>query len=404
MKTFDYLAKDGKGAVTKGSIEATSQNAAAEAIEAKSLTPISIKEEGANNLWAKLNAIGTIPSSEKVMFSRQLATLIGAGIPISQAMHILVAQTENKRLKRAAQDVSADIEGGLSLSAALEKAKVIYSPLFVSMVKAGEVGGTLDQTLDRISDEIEKEHELIAKIRGAMAYPSVIMIVMIIAMIVVVTMVIPQMAKVFAEMGGKLPPTTQFLINLSNFVKSYGIVVALVLAGLIVGYRYLLKNNPKFRYFIHLCLLKLPIVGKKVINKLNVTRFAATLSSLLSSGVTVLEALEVAGDALTNEVYRKNIKAAAEKVKNGSGLSEALKASSIFPVIVIQMIAVGEETGTLDKILEKLSSFYEKEVSNTVGNLASIMEPLIMVVVGLLVAFLVFAVMMPIYSMTDMFS
>jgi type IV pilus assembly protein PilC len=404
MKTFQYLAKDSKGQVTQGTIDATSQEAAAEALETKSLTPISVKEDGGNTLWSKLNTIGTIPSSEKVMFSRQLSTLIGAGIPISQAMHILVAQTENKRLKKATQEVSSDIEGGLSLSAALEKAKVIYSPLYVSMVKAGEVGGTLDQTLERISDEIEKDHELIAKIRGAMAYPAVIMVVMVVAVIVVITLVIPQMAKVFAEMGGKLPPTTQFLIDLSNFVKSYGIFLAIGIAGFIFGYRYLLKNNAKFRYFIHFGLLKMPILGKKVINKLNVSRFSSTLSSLLSSGVTVLEALDVSSDALTNEVYRKNIKIAAEKVKNGSGLSDALKTSNIFPMIVIQMIAIGEETGTLDKILEKLSGFYQKEVSNTVANLASIMEPMIMVVVGLLVAFLVFAVMMPIYSMTDMFS
>lgn len=404
MKSFTYLAKDADGKVTKGAIDAKSQDGAAEALEAQSLTPISVKEESAKSLFARLNSIGTIPSSEKVMFSRQLATLIGAGIPISQSMHILIAQTDNKTLKKAIQDVSADIEGGLSLSAALEKAKVVYSPLYVSMVKAGEVGGTLDQTLERISDEIEKDHELVAKIRGAMAYPTVIMLVMIVAVIAVMTLVIPQMAKVFAEMGGTLPPTTQFLINLSDFVKNYGVYLAIGIAIFIFGWRYMLKNNSKFRYIIHLGLLKMPMVGKKVINKLNVTRFAGTLSSLLSSGVTVLEALEVAGDSLTNEVYRKNIKTAAEKVKNGSGLSEALKASNIFPMIVIQMIAVGEETGTLDKILEKLSTFYQKEVSNTVSNLASILEPMIMVVVGLLVAFLVFAIMMPIYSMTDMIS
>lgn len=399
---FTYLAKNSEGTITKGVIDAPDQNAAADALGKKSLTPISIKKEEGRGTFKKFSELGTIPSSQKVMFSKQLATLIGAGIPISQSMHILEEQTENKRLKKAVTEITSDIEGGLSLSTAMEKQKNIFSPLYASMIKAGEVGGILDQTLEKVADEIEKEHELVAKIRGAMAYPSVILLAMLGVVIYMITNIIPQIGKVFTEMGGQLPATTRFLMGTSRIVSSYGIFIFIGIVAFFIFARRTIKTNPNVRYRWHQFLLKIPVIGR-LIKKLNIARFTRTLGSLMSSGVTVLEAMEVSSDALNNEVFKREIKQAAEKVKNGSELAEPLKNSKVFPIIVPQMISVGEETGTMDAILKKLAEFYEKEVDNTVKNLSSLLEPMMMIIIGLGVGFIVISIITPIYQMSTLF-
>ncbi len=402
MKTYNYLAKNNKGEISKGSLEAENNESAAEAIENQSLTPISIKAKEKTDVIAYINTIGSIPTSEKVMFAKQLATLISAGIPISQSMHILESQTQNDKLKKAVVEIAADIEGGLSLSSAMEKQKGVFNALYVSMIKAGEVGGILEQTLEKISEEIEKEHDLVVKIRGAMAYPAVIFVAMIGVVIYMVTSIIPQIGKIFGELGGKLPASTQFMMDLSEIIKNYGILIAIGIAFSIFGIRILLKRNDKFRYNFHKILNKLPLFGKLIV-KVNVSRFSRTLGSLLSSGVTVLEAMKVAANTIQNEVFRKEIKEAAEKVKNGSSVADSLKNSKNFPMIVSQMIAVGEETGTMDKILDKLTEYYEKEISNAVGTLSSLIEPLMMIIAGIVVGFIVISVISPIYEMGNLF-
>lgn len=402
MKKFDYLAKSAKGEVSKGQLSAENQSAAAEAINKKALTPISIKETESDNILVRIAEYTVISSSEKVMFSKQLATLVSAGVPISQSMNILVNQTENKRMKRVIAEIGRDIEGGVSLSEAMEKQKGVFSPLYASMIKAGEIGGILDETLEKMAEEIEKEHELKAKIRGAMAYPAVILIGMVVVVIYMITNIIPQIAKIFTEMGGQLPATTQFLLDLSGFIKSFGIFVAIIGAGSVYGIKMLLRENLKVRFAWHVVLLNLPVFGK-IIRKVNIARFTRTLGSLLSSGVTVLEALETTGGTIQNEVFKKVILDSAEKVKNGSSLAEPLKKSKVFPFIVPQMIAVGEETGTMDVILSKLASFYDKEIDNTVKNLSSLIEPLMMILIGVCVGFIVISIISPIYSMTNLF-
>lgn len=399
---FTYLAKNSEGVITKGLIDAPDQDSASDALGKKSLTPISIKKEEATGTIKRFSEFGTIPSSQKVMFSKQLATLIGAGIPISQSMHILEEQTDNKKLKAAISEIASDIEGGLSLSTAMERQKHIFSPLYASMIKAGEVGGILDQTLEKVADEIEKEHELVAKIRGAMAYPSVILLAMLGVVIYMITNIIPQIGKVFSEMGGQLPATTRFLMGTSKIVSSYGIFIFAGLIAFFIFARRVIKKNPEVRYHWHQFLLKIPVIGK-LIKKLNIARFTRTLGSLMTSGVTVLEAMEVSSDAIQNEVFKREIKEAAEKVKNGSELAEPLKTSKVFPIIVPSMIAVGEETGTMDTILKKLSDFYEKEVDNTVKNLSSLLEPMMMIIIGLGVGFIVISIITPIYQMSTLF-
>lgn len=400
---FNYLAKAADGTITKGSIDAADQNTAADFIAKKSLTPISIKAEETNNVFSKIQEATTfVPLGEKVNFSKQLATLINAGIPIAQSMHILTDQTGNKKMKRAAVEIAADIEGGLSLSSALEKQKRIFSPLYSKMVKAGEAGGTLDAALEKMAMELEKEHELVAKIRGAMIYPTVILIAMVGVMIYMITSIIPQIAKIFTDMGGKLPASTSFLMSLSSVFNSYGLFIVIGIIAAIVALKNLLKRNLKARLIWHTLFTKIPVFGKIVI-KINVVRFTRTLGSLLSSGVTVLEALKITSETIQNELFKKEILNVMEKVKNGSSIAEPLKTSKAFPVIVSHMVAVGEETGTLDKILLKVTGYYQKEVDNTVQNLSSLIEPMMMIFIGVGVGFIVISVISPIYQMSNLF-
>jgi type IV pilus assembly protein PilC len=402
MKKFTYLVKDKDGKVVRGQISAESRDKVADSLSEKSLTPISIKELRGFNFIEKLNELSTIPSTEKVMFSKQLATLVSAGIPISQSMHILEEQTENARMKKAIAQIGQDIEGGLSLSAAMEKQDKIFSSLYVNMVKAGEIGGILDQALEKMAEEIDKEHELVASIRGAMAYPSVIIVAMIGVVIYMLTTIIPQIGAVFTEMGGQLPTSTRLLMGLSDSLIHYGVFILIGIVAAVYGIRVVIQKNYKVRYFWHKTLISIPVFGK-LIKKINISRFTRTLGSLLNSGVTVLESLKISGDVLKNEVFKKDIADAAEKVSNGSALAEPLKESKVFPIIVPQMIAVGEETGTLDKILGKLTDFYQNEVDHTVKNLSSLIEPMMMIIIGFGVGFIVISVITPLYSMGNLF-
>jgi type IV pilus assembly protein PilC len=401
MKRFHYIAKGKDDKKQEGYLEAEAKEAVLDTLRKKDLTPISVKEEK-NDILAKIKDFSIVSSSEKVMFAKELATLISSGIPIAQAMHIMEDQVESKAMKKAAAEIANDIEGGFSLSTAMDKHRRIFGPLYVSMIRAGEVSGTMDQTLEKMADEIEKEHELVAKIRGALAYPSVIMIALTLVVIYMITNIIPQIASVFSEMGGDLPWSTKFLMSLSEIFRSYGLLVIIGIVAAIFAFRRTLKKNQKFRYVWHSVLLRIPIFGK-VAKKLNVARFTRTLGSLLSSGVTVIEALQISADTLTNEVFKKEILATASKVEDGSSVAEPLKKSKIFPKMVPHMISVGEETGTLDKTLLKVTDFYEKEVDNTIKNLSSILEPLIMIVIGLGTGFIVISVITPIYQMSTLF-
>lgn len=401
MKRFRYIAKNDQDKKQEGVLDAESKDDVLETLRKKSLTPISVREEK-SDILQKIKDFGFVTSTEKVLFSKELATLVGAGIPIAQGMHILEEQVDSKMMKNAVSDIANDIEGGFSLSSAMEKHKNIFGPLYVSMIRAGEVGGMLDQTLERMADEIEKEHELVAKIRGALAYPGVIMIALVLVVIYMITSVIPQIANVFSSMGGALPASTRFLLWLSDAFRTKGLLIFIILVGSVLGFRYALKTNYKFRYGWHFLLLKMPIFGKTA-KKVNVARFTRTLGSLLASGVAVIEALQISADTLTNEVFKKEIIEVARKVEDGSSIAEPLKKSKIFPVMVPHMISVGEDTGTLDKTLLKVTDFYEKEVDHTVKNLSSILEPLLMIIIGAGAGFIVISVITPIYQMTTLF-
>lgn len=402
MPKYHYIAKDIKGEITQGEIESSSQKSAEEAISAQSLTPIQVKEISESIFEWLLRVLGHVPATEKVMFSKQLATLVSAGVPIAQSMHILEKQTKNKILKKAIVSLGNDVEAGLPLSVAMEKQPKIFSPLYVNMVASGEAGGSLDKSLERMAEEIEKEHDLITSIRGAMTYPVIILIAMVGVVIYMLATIVPQIAGIFAEMGGELPSSTKFLLRLSNTIRHQGLLILIILGVAFIGLKTLLKKNLKIRQVWHKILLKLPVFGK-LMEKVNITRFTRTLGSLLKSGVSLLEAMEISANTIQNEIFKTGILKSAELIKGGATIAQAMEKTKTFPILVSEMIAVGEETGSLETLLHKITKFYQKEVDNTVKNLSSLVEPILMIIIGAGVGFIVVSVIQPIYSMTNLF-
>lgn len=401
MKTFNYTVRDKDQKVLTGNIEGQSRDDVVKNLLDQGLTPITINDITKRSIKTSLSLLTTIPVAEKVLFSQELATLVNAGVPISQSLAILVKQTNNARFKTTIEELAKDVDGGLTLSGALEKHPKVFSPLFISMVKSGELGGTLDEALLRLAEQMNKDRELASKIKGAMIYPTVIFIGMVGALIFMLMTIVPTLQSMFDQLGGQLPASTKSLIFISKLFTNYGIVTAIVVVSVVLGYNYLEKNVMPFRRVIHSLLLKIPVIGT-LITKINVARITRTLGSLVSSGVGVVEALDIVADATPNLLFKEAIEKASEKVKNGSTIAETIKNYKVFPILVPQMIAVGEETGSLDTILTKVANFYDSEVSNITANLTTLLEPLIMILIGLMVGYVIVAIITPIYSMTNM--
>jgi type IV pilus assembly protein PilC len=402
MATFEYTVHDSKGKITNGSIEGDTRDNVAQALMDQGLTPVAIRVTSKINFIEKIKGFGLIPSGEKVLFAEELATLINAGVPIAQALSILEKQTSNKKLKHTLNELTKDVEGGLSLSNGMERHPEVFNPVFVNMTRAGEVGGTMDEALNKLAEQLAKDHALVAKIRGAMIYPAVIMVAMTGAMIYMMLTIVPQLKKMFDDLGGTLPLTTQSLMWLSAAFSKYLVFTIIIIVVAIFAFRWSLKHVFKFRLFIHKFLLRVPVFGK-LIKKVNIARFARTLGSLLSSGVNVQDALEIVANSTNNLVFKEAIEKTMQKVQNGATIAENLKNFPVFPVLVPQMIAVGEDTGSLDEILKKVANFYDREVDNMTNNLTVLLEPMIMVFIGIMVGYLIISIITPIYSMTNMF-
>lgn len=401
MGTFTYSVRDKNQKVLAGNVEAPSREDVAKTLLDQGLTPITITETTHASIGVMLTRVSTIPVAEKVLFSQELATLVNAGVPISQSLEILEKQTKNARFKGVLEQLSKDVDGGLTLSGALEKHPKVFSKLFVSMVKSGEIGGTLDEALTRLAEQMNKDRELTAKIKGAMIYPTVIFIAMTGALIFMLVTIIPKLQSMFDELGGKLPATTQSLIFLSKAFTTYGALTAAIATGVFFGFRYAERNIIPFRRLMHKLILKMPVIGN-LSTKINVARITRTLGSLVSSGVGVVEALQIVSETTENLLFKEAIEKTADKVKNGSTIAETLKTYKVFPILVPQMVSVGEETGSLDVILKKVADFYDADVTNITANLTTLLEPVIMIVIGLMVGYVIVSIITPIYTMTDM--
>jgi type IV pilus assembly protein PilC len=405
METYTYQAHTHTGQLVNGSQQASSKKEVVDALLSKDMTPISIEAVSDSSVLKKLLNLlphGRVSMKERVIFSRQFATMIGAGIPIARSLAILKTQTENKTLAAALEKIAHDVESGSTLSDSISKYPKIFSPVYVSMVHAGEVGGILDEVLNRLADQMEKDSELISKVRGAMVYPGLIFVVMIAALIFIMIVVVPQLEVVFDAVDTELPWNTQLLLNLSTLMRSQGFLIGAV--AVVGGFLFVrtAKKNQKLRRQLHRVYLKIPVFGM-ITRKINIARFARTFGALLGSGIPVLEALKVVSDSLSNMIMQDELRESTNSVRNGGSLAKSLHNSKVFPIIVAEMIAIGEETGELEKILTKLADFYDKEVQSLVANLSSIIEPMILIVTGGLVGFIIISVIGPLYQLTGSF-
>lgn len=402
MASFTYLIKDKKGKYASGLIEGENREEIAENLINQGMTPIKIEEESKRNPLKRLSLLTTIPSADKVLFAEELSTLINSGVPISQALNILEKQLKNPRLKAAVGDLAKSVESGLSLSSSIQKHPSIFSPVFVNMIRAGEIGGTLDEALNNLAIQLTKDHELITKIRGAMTYPAVIMVAMVGAVIYLMTTIVPQLGSMFAELNAELPASTKSLILISQALTKYGFVTFSLLGVFIYLFVQIEKKFIPFRRLMHKLFIILPPLNNLII-KMNVAHFARTLSSLLKSGVSIVESLTIVADSTGNILFKEAIEKTADKVKDGVPIAVVLREYKIFPILVPQMISVGEETGSLDTILNKIANFYEREVDDITKNLSTLLEPMIMIMIGILVGYVIISIITPIYSLTNMF-
>jgi type IV pilus assembly protein PilC len=423
---FVYKALLADGRTVNGIYDATTKEDLIAALAKQGAKPVSIKlatnQTGKTGNWCDRTFNQKVKLRDLMVFTRQLSTMVSAGVPLTRALSTLQTQAESKYFKTVIGSITKDVEAGTTLGEAFGKFPNVFNEVYVNMVKAGEAGGILDEILKRVASQTEKDATIRKKIKGAMTYPTVILSITVIAFFGIMIGVIPKIGKILKDLGGpdaKLPVYTQAMLDISNFSLSSSIIRHLppfsfipivnhipnlffiVIAGGIAGFFFLRYiKTPKGKFQFHTVLLKIPIL-KVIITKIAISRFARTFSSLTSAGVTVLDALEVTGGAIGNKVIEKELQDAANDVKAGKPLSEPLSRSKIFPPIVAQMIAVGEETGQIDTILVKVADFYDEEVDTVIESLSSIIEPLMIIVLGSLVGLIAASVMGPIASLSQ---
>jgi type IV pilus assembly protein PilC len=397
MAEFVWEARGRTGEIRKGVMEAESEIAVQNRLRAQQLSPTKVKKKG---FEINLNfTIGSgVEPKDLVKFIRQFATMIDAGLPLVQCLEILANQEPNKVFQAAILDVKSTVEQGASFSDALRRHPKIFDELFVNLVQAGEVGGILDTILSRLAVYIEKRVKLARQLRGALTYPTAVIVIMIVVMIVLMTFVIPAFESMFAELGAKdaLPALTKLVIGTSRtFVASlWWIALVGIGAFALATYAY---RTPKGKKFVHKLILRLPIVGP-VLRKIAVARFTRTLGTLLSSGVPILDALEIVAKTAGNVVVEEGLVYARARISEGKNMAEPLGEIAVFPGMVVQMVAVGEQTGALDTMLSKIADFYEEEVDVAIAALTSLIEPVLMVVVGGMVGVVLVAMYLPIFS------
>jgi type IV pilus assembly protein PilC len=397
MPVFAYAGK-AKGKPVTAEISAADRTAAIDQLRSQGVTVTTIEEKKKKSgLFGERKQ--KITDKDIVIFTRQFATMINAGLPLVQCLEILATQCDNKTFGKLIGEVKMDVESGMTFADALKKQPKTFSNLYCNMVQAGEVGGALDTTLQRLANQLEKAAKLKAQIKSAMVYPSAIVGVAIIVVTVLMVFVIPIFAKMFTEFGGTLPGPTLLVINTSEFMQKY-IIVMIIAAG--AGLWALKKYyaTPAGRLQIDTLVLKAPVAGD-LIRKIAVAQFTRTFGTLLQSGVPIMEALEIVARIAGNKVVENAILAARTSVGEGKSLSEPLGTTGVFPPMVVQMINVGEATGALDAMLSKIADFYDDEVDAAVAALTSLLEPMLMVFLGTVIGFIVIAMYLPIFKMAS---
>jgi len=398
--TYNYRVRDGQGKLVSGTLAGDSEALVLTRLREMGYVPIKVEQKREGMGREITLRPGHVKRKDLAIFTRQFATMVNSGLPILRAMTILANQTESKALSKAVADVRVDVEQGSSLSAALAKHPKAFNNLYVAMVRSGETGGVLDAVLLRLADQIEREVELRQTIRSAMTYPVVVVIFVTLILMAMLLFIVPQFQNIYTQLGGTLPIPTRILLAVSNGVRHLWWLVILATIGAVFAFkRY--KKTAKGRARIDALKLKVPIFGP-LFHKVALSRFSSTLSVLLRSGVPILQSLDIVSETVNNDVLSKAVGDVQTSVKEGESIARPLGSHAVFPPMVVQMLAVGEETGAVDTMLEKVAQFYDSEVKASVDALTSIIEPVLIAIVGACVGMAVIALYLPMFNLINL--
>lgn len=397
MKRFQYKAKEkSTGKLVKGTIQAESEQSAGRLLIEQGYMPQSVREEGTGIFGNR----GRVTNKSRIMFTRQLATLIGAGLPLAASLRTVVDQTEDKAMKRVGEDIIASVESGSSLYDAFSSHPEVFNGVYRSLVQAGEASGTLDTALTRLSDQEEKDAAMLSKIRGALVYPAIILLVVIAVLAFMMIAVVPQVEKLYEDMGEDLPFLTQSLVDMTAFFANFWWLVLLILGGVIGGAYYFIKKTPAGRRVMDSFKLHVPAFGG-LFRKLYVSRFARTAEMLLATGVPMVDSIEIAIAATSNTVVESDFNKSLDMLRGGKPLSESLTDREYMLPLVPQMSSIGEQSGKIDEMLGRAAQVYENELDEQINNISTMIEPILMVVMAGVIGVVVGGTLLPIYSLVN---
>ncbi len=397
MPVFDYEAIDQNGKKKKGSLEGNDAEYIKSTLKNQGLIPIHVQKQTLLTKDLDISIGKRVSAKELAIFCRQFSSIINAGVTIVSALEMLYEQSENKYMSNAIREVQSSVEKGESLADGMRTQPKVFPEILINMVEAGEASGSLDIAFDRMTTHFEKSNSLKSTVKNAMVYPIMVVLVSIIVIIIMMVKVVPSFTEMFDEVDGELPAITKMVIHISNIFVHHGILIALCTAILVILFC-LYRNSDKGRYQLSALALKLPLFGKLVRKSCSAT-FTRTLSTLLASGISLIDAVEITARVVDNEVFKEALIRAKEDVERGVALSEPLEACGQFPPMVFRMIRIGEETGNMESMLDKIADFYEEDVQNTTKALTTIMEPLIIIVLAIIVGTIMLAVLSPMFEL-----
>ena len=399
MKRFDYRAKDKKtGKTIKGSIQADSERTAGQLLLDQGYIPLTVFEQGANNPLSKLTE--KVTAKDRITFTRQFSTLIGAGLPLSSSLRTVSEQTQSKAMRAVIEEVLAAVESGKSLYEAFSLHPDIFNNVYLALIRAGEMSGTLDLALKRLADQEEKDAAMMSKIKGALVYPAIILIVVIAVLAFMMIMVVPQVRSLYEDLGEELPGLTQFLVDVTDFFGSFWWLVAVVTGGIVAAIWFFIKRTPIGRHFADSFKIHVPIFGA-LFKKLYVSRFARTAEMMLATGVPMLDSVKIAIGSANNVIIDEEYSKSLDLIKSGKPLSESLRGLEYMLPLVPQMSSIGEESGKIDEMLGKAAAVYENELDEQINAISTMIEPILMVVMAGVIGVVLGGTLLPIYSLVN---
>ena len=399
MAIYDYRAKNLVGQTVEGAVVAPSESVAYDTLREKQLTIVTLRERAKSMKFFSADMFSRVSVKEQVIFARQLSVMISANVPIVRALRILVRQTKNVHFKMILSDILDEVDGGAKLSAALARYPNVFNTFFVSMIRSGETTGKLDDVLIYLADQREKDYGITSRVRGAFIYPAVVLFAVVAVGVVMVVFVLPKLLEIFTAGGAELPLSTRILIAVSNFMRNQWYVVIIAVLAVVIGFYYW-RKTPNGRRVLDVVKIHMPI-GGKIFTMIYLTRLSRSLSTLLSSGVPISQALAITSEIVGNHVYADILDKTIQEVEDGNSVTTVFVKSKQVPLMLAQMMSVGEQSGRLDQVLLKVAQFYENELDGLVRNLVSLIEPVILLLMGVGVGFMVSSILLPIYNVSN---